>query len=69
MSVPADPDFLRELADAARRHGVKASDHDLAVVLPIYRENREGLERLRRALAETEEPAITVVDWSRRIER
>jgi hypothetical protein len=65
----ADADLLRELIATVRRAGITASEEDLAIVLSIFRENREGLERLRRRLAETEEPAVVFSSLNRRNDR
>jgi hypothetical protein len=58
MTNTSDKDLLDELVRSVRQSGVTVRDEDLAVVLPIFGENREGLMKLRRALAEAEEPAV-----------
>jgi|SoiMethySBSTD1v2_1073268.scaffolds.fasta_scaffold00054_95 hypothetical protein len=69
MPNGSETEKLSEFAALVRRSGVRASDADLAVVLPIFIENREGLEKLRRALAEDEEPGADLASIVRRITR
>jgi len=54
--APDDGD-RNDLAHRIARSGVSADEADLDEVLPIFRENRDALERLRPALDLAEEPA------------
>ena len=65
FEIPESAGFL-EFRTLVQRSGVPVKDEDLAAVLAIFRENEEGLEKLRQALAVTNEPASGFVDFVRR---
>lgn len=65
IEVHESAEFL-EFQALVQRSGVPVKDEDLAAVLAIFRENEEGLQKLRQALAETDEPASGFVDFVRR---
>ena len=66
MTDDLDSAELLEFQALVRRSGVQVEIEDLATVLSIFRENREGLEKLQQTLAETEEPASGFMDFVRR---